>query len=357
VGVLTIKANDATRVYGASNPTFTGTITGAQNGDTFTESFTTTATATSAPGKYPIVPSAAGSNLAQYQQSVVNATLTISKAPVNTAISLSAPSITQGQNETVTATVTSTTTGSPTGTVTFFNGSTQLGTATLTNGTATYSTTSLPIGNNVITFTYSGDANFTTSTAGQTSGTNTVAVAAPTPLDFTFTMSSSANLSGVYGGSVPVTLHIAPTAGQYPDKVQFAISGTPAVAATYSFSPATVAATDGPKDVTMTIQIQAVASLNHAPATSGRLAPIALGLLFLPWVAVQRMRKSGERLGKSLGLSALFLVVLGAALSITGCGGGSSPKVTLPPPVSDSIVVNATSGSVQHSVTVNLTVQ
>ena len=36
---LTVAANNATRAYGAANPTFSGTITGAQNGDTFTESF------------------------------------------------------------------------------------------------------------------------------------------------------------------------------------------------------------------------------------------------------------------------------------------------------------------------------
>src|SRR3984885_7161709 len=35
---LTVSANNATRAYGAANPTFSGTVTGAQNGDTFTES-------------------------------------------------------------------------------------------------------------------------------------------------------------------------------------------------------------------------------------------------------------------------------------------------------------------------------
>ena len=49
--VLTVTANNATRVYGAANPTFSGTVTGAQNGDTFTESFTTTATTTSNGGQ------------------------------------------------------------------------------------------------------------------------------------------------------------------------------------------------------------------------------------------------------------------------------------------------------------------
>jgi hypothetical protein len=350
---LNIIAKDASRVYGAPNPTFTGTITGAQNGDTFTESFTTVATLTSAPDTYAIVPSAIGANLAQYQQAVTNGTLTIAKASVTSTIALSAASAAQGQNVTVTATVASTTSGTPTGTVSFLSNGNPLGTATLANGTATYSTTALPVGNNVITFAYGGDANFTSNTPGSTTGANSVAVSA---LDFSFQISSaSTGLSGNYGQAVQVTLHVAPTAGQYPDSVQFAVAGTPAVPATYTFSPATVAAGAGATDVTMTIQLQALAGLNHGPVTSGGIASIALGLLLLPWVSVRRMRRSGQRLGKSLGLSALLLVVLGATLNIMGCGGSSSPST--PVPVSDSILVNATSGSVQHSVTVNLQVQ
>ena len=44
---LTVVANSATRAYDTPNPTFTGNITGAVNGDTFTESFATTAVLTS----------------------------------------------------------------------------------------------------------------------------------------------------------------------------------------------------------------------------------------------------------------------------------------------------------------------
>src|ERR1700689_4435611 len=68
---LTVTANNATRVYGAANPTFSGTVTGQQNGDTFTESFTTTATTTSGVGSYPIVPSVTGSNLNNYNVTYV----------------------------------------------------------------------------------------------------------------------------------------------------------------------------------------------------------------------------------------------------------------------------------------------
>jgi hypothetical protein len=355
---LNVTVKDASRVYGAPNPTFTGSITGALNGDTFTESFATTATLTSAPGTYAIVPSVAGTNLAQYQVSATNGTLTITKASVTSAIALSATSVTQGQNVDLTANVASATSGTPTGTVSFFNNGSPLGTATLANGTATYSTTALPLGSNVVTFTYSGDANFTANTAASANGTNTVIVSAPIPLDFALTMASpSSALSGNYGQSVQVTLHVAPTAVQFPGTVQFAVTGTPAVPATYTFSPATVGSTAGPTDVTMTIQLQALTSRNQAPTTSGRLAPIALGLFILPWFSLRRIQRSGYRLGKILGTSAFLLIVLGVAMTISGCGSGTPASITTTPPVSDSIVVNATSDGIQHSVTVNLSVQ
>ncbi len=83
--MLAVKANDATRSYGATNPTFSGAITGAVNGDSFTESFTTNATQSSPVAAYSIVPSAAGQNLANYTQSATNGTLTIT--PANLAVS------------------------------------------------------------------------------------------------------------------------------------------------------------------------------------------------------------------------------------------------------------------------------
>ena len=72
---LSATANNTARVYGAANPTFTGTVSDAVNGDTFTETFTTTATITSIVGSYPIVPSVAGANLADYTVNSTNGTL------------------------------------------------------------------------------------------------------------------------------------------------------------------------------------------------------------------------------------------------------------------------------------------
>jgi hypothetical protein len=77
---LTIEANNTTRAAGAPNPTFTGKVTGAVNGDKFTESFSTTAKTTSKAGKYPIVPSVAGSKLSDYVVTKVNGTLTVTAA-------------------------------------------------------------------------------------------------------------------------------------------------------------------------------------------------------------------------------------------------------------------------------------
>ena len=63
---LTVVANNASRAFGAANPAFNGTVTGAVGSDSFSESFTSTATASSNIGSYPIVPAVTGPQLANY---------------------------------------------------------------------------------------------------------------------------------------------------------------------------------------------------------------------------------------------------------------------------------------------------
>ncbi|HEY7837221.1 MAG TPA: choice-of-anchor Q domain-containing protein [Terriglobales bacterium] len=82
---LAISAHDASSTYGATTlPSFSGTVTGAVNGDTFTETFSTSATAKSAAGTYAIVPhvtgNATGANLADYTVTATDGTLTIAPA-------------------------------------------------------------------------------------------------------------------------------------------------------------------------------------------------------------------------------------------------------------------------------------
>ena len=77
---LTVTAGNASRAYGAANPAFTATATGAVNGDTFSFTESTTATTSSPVGTYAIVPVATGTNLGNYTVVYVNGTLTVGQA-------------------------------------------------------------------------------------------------------------------------------------------------------------------------------------------------------------------------------------------------------------------------------------
>jgi hypothetical protein len=154
---LTVAANNAARVFGGANPTFTGTLAGAVNGDVLTETFATTATAASPVGGYAIVPSVSGAALANYTIAPTNGTLTITQAGTATTFSLS------NSNTTLTATVASLISGTPTGNVTFTEGQAPVGTAPLVNGVAAFTLPSAPTSDVIITAQYSGDANFTQS--------------------------------------------------------------------------------------------------------------------------------------------------------------------------------------------------
>ncbi len=79
---LTVRAANASRQLGATNPVFTGTITGVTNGDNITATYSTTATINSSPGTYLIVPSLVDPNNRQtnYTVTLVNGTLTVTQA-------------------------------------------------------------------------------------------------------------------------------------------------------------------------------------------------------------------------------------------------------------------------------------
>jgi 6-phosphogluconolactonase (cycloisomerase 2 family) len=85
---LVVTAANASRIYGAANPVFTGTITGLNPGDNITATYASAATAASPVGIYPIVPTLVdpGGKLVNYTVSVVNGTLTVSTAPLTVTI-------------------------------------------------------------------------------------------------------------------------------------------------------------------------------------------------------------------------------------------------------------------------------
>jgi hypothetical protein len=77
--LLTVVAHDKNRLYGHTNPVFSGTLTGVQNGDNIAATYSSLATTNSPVGNYNIVPALIdpdGKSL-NYTVIVTNGTLTI----------------------------------------------------------------------------------------------------------------------------------------------------------------------------------------------------------------------------------------------------------------------------------------
>jgi hypothetical protein len=341
---LTIFANSYTRLYGLANPVFQGNITGAQNGDIFSETFSTSASIPSAPGQYPIIPAASGTNLSDYVLVVQNGTLTVTQAPVVITTTLSTPSIAFGLNVTMTANVASTTSGIPTGTVKFLDNGNPVGTAVLSNGVATFTTAGLQVGTHVIVPVYSGDTDFIASTASaSSSGSNTVVI---TPLDFTLQVVSSPTVEGIYGTTRQYTLHIAPIGGTFPGDVQFTTNNNGPLLSTYTFSPATVSKTGGPTDIILTVATRKLASNEPPKDLSSKLSHIAFGLFLLPLLGLRYSRRTSRKLTRIITNSVLLLLSLGAIGTMSGCGSGYFDH-------NYPITITATSNGIQHTVTVD----
>jgi len=76
---LNVAADDKSKIAGAVNPTFTGSVTGVQFSDNITATYSTTATTLSTPGNYPIVPAIVDPNskIGNYDVHLYNGTLTV----------------------------------------------------------------------------------------------------------------------------------------------------------------------------------------------------------------------------------------------------------------------------------------
>jgi large repetitive protein len=343
---LTVAANNAMRVYGVVNPTFTGSVMGAVDGNTFTESFSTTATITSNAGPYNIVPTAMGADLADYSVTVQDGTLTISQAGSTTSLVTTSGSITPGQSVTLTAQVTSATTGTPTGSVNFYDGATLLDTAPLSAGTASFTTSALSAGiTHQLTAVYSGDINFT---ASSTSQSTPVVVAA---LDFTLSPAVPVGQSVNAGATATYQVVVAPLYGTYPGTVTFTVTGLPS-GAVATFAPSSIPANGGQQTVVMSIQTAAATAAVQPSPLSGRTrVPLALALLLLPLIGARRLRRHGKGLSRTL--CALLLLLGMATMALSGCV--SHPKSLTA--TNYTLTITATSGNLQHSTDVNLDVQ
>ena len=144
----------------------------------------------------------------------------VNKAASTTKLTTSKNPSSFNQPVTLTATVRSTTSGTPGGSVTFKDGSNTLGTGNLnSSGVANFTTSILPVGIHSLTAVYGGNANFTGSTSPVL--TQTVNKAGSTT-----TLSSSINPS-TFGQSVTFTAKVKPaTSGTPTGTVTFKDGGT-----------------------------------------------------------------------------------------------------------------------------------
>ena len=100
----------------------------------------------------------------------------------------------------------------------------------------------------------------------------------------------------------------------------------------------------------------------HQPGKTGGLNSLGgalLCLLFLPLAAVARWRKTARYLAKHASLMVWLLILAGITAAVTGCGGGASinSNAVAAPAASYTITITATSGTLQKSTTVTLSVR
>jgi hypothetical protein len=160
------------------------------------------------------------------------------------------------------------------------------------------------------------------------------------------------------GGAATYALSVVPLspATTFPAQVKLSANGLPA-GATFSFSPATVAQGAGTTAVTLTVQLpQATSAMQRSDGIDGklasRMAPLALGLLLLPFAG--RMRRAGKQLCRTI---PTLLLLATAIAAVTGLGGCGSSDFLGQSQQSYAVTVTGVLGTVSQSTTVMLIVK
>ena len=175
---------------------------------------------------------------------------------------------------------------------------------------------------------------------------------------------ASLNLTAQRGGQVTDVITIAPQPGPFTTAVQLSCAVTPSpvnpstALATCSLSPTSV--TPGANSATSTLTVTAPSqSANLIPSSQGHLAgslyAAFLPLLGLTLIGLSPTRDKSPNRRRSLWLLCSLFIAFVALQA--GCGGGGSNQLTLPPQLNYTVTVTATSGVLQHTNLVNVTVQ
>jgi hypothetical protein len=332
---LTVAANSVSRSYGAANPVLTGQVQGVVNGDSLTATYTTTATAQSPAGSYPIHGVVTGGALGNYTVAAVDGVLSVNAVSTTTALTQPQGGAGTAGPVTLQAGVAPSAgeTVTPTGNVRFYQGKTMLAEVPLVQGAASWSGTLPDVQTaSSLTAVYQGDGNCLPSSSNAIEeSVNTAGFwmklhgAAVQPAQ---AASTSASVQTVF------PLQVGPGAsGVFPGVVTFSVQGLPA-GATATFSPATLQANSGIQNVSMQVTMPETATATVADSgldsglgtnptrgsgggsAASRLGGAVLALVLLPLAGARRLRAAG----RGMKLVCLLLAGCAAVAGLTGCG-------------------------------------
>jgi sugar lactone lactonase YvrE len=310
---LTVVVTPSSVSYGETVPSVTGTLRGILPRDqsSVSASFSTTASALSPVGSYPVIVTLTGAAAGNYSLGASPAFAILPAATITTlsitSSSLVTPSVSAGDPVTLTVHVASQTTGIPTGSATILDGSSILTSGRIdSSGDMTFVSSALGMGSHGFTVVYSGDTNY----KGSTSSVRSITVnGTQTPADFTLVPTGITTQSIVSGTAASFTFETA-TQGGLSSPISLSASGLPNLA-TASFNPSQISPGSAPNSFTLTITTPKTARIDRQKTTS-----VVFAFLFLPpglLFALARLHRS-----RRIGL--LAFLILTTTLFGAGCG-------------------------------------
>jgi hypothetical protein len=253
--------------------------------------------------------------------------VSVTSAGTATTLSASAASVMIGSPVTFTTSVSSSA-GTPSGTVTFFDGATPLGTAVLSGGAAALTTSGLAAGAHSITAVYGGAATYAASSSVALAESVVdlgMAVSGTEGGDTSGTSATTATVTAETGGTASVLVQLSSSQNTVmPVNSTLTVTGQPA-GTTITLTGENWQQTSSsswiyPKSYTLAnptltfkLPSQVAAKSERGTVIPAGAKPILLSLLLLPFL--RRRRRTGKRLV----LPAVLALSMAGTLGMTGC--------------------------------------